>query len=93
LVLTTRCKSITPGIKIQVKPIYFSDLSIRKVSQQHSSPFIKRNHVFIWNCIQHYKPEKLFHRKRRIYEFIINETPIKVGTELLVGYRYGLKLN
>ena len=32
----------------------------------------------------YYKPEKLFYRKRRIYEFIINETPIKVGTELLV---------
>ncbi|HZD83528.1 MAG TPA: hypothetical protein VE076_11690, partial [Nitrososphaeraceae archaeon] len=62
--------------------LYFSGLSLRKVSQ-HLSPFIKRNHVSIWNWIQHYKPQKLFHRKRRIYEFIVDETVIKVGTELV----------
>jgi putative transposase len=62
--------------------LYFSGLSLRKVSQ-HLSPFIKRNHVSIWNWIQHYKPQKLFHRKRRIYEFIVDETLIKVGTELV----------
>jgi putative transposase len=60
--------------------LYFSGLSLRKVSQ-HLSAFIKRNHVSIWNWIQHYKPQKLFHRKRRIYEFIVDETVIKVGTE------------
>jgi putative transposase len=62
--------------------LYFSGLSLRKVSQ-HLSPFIKRNHVSIWNWIQHYRPKKLFHRKRRIYEFIVDETLIKVGTELV----------
>jgi len=62
--------------------LYFSGLSLRKVSQ-HLSPFIKRNHVSIWNWIQHYKPEKLFHRKRKIYEFIVDETLIKVGNELV----------
>jgi putative transposase len=63
--------------------LYFSGLSLRKVSQ-HLSPFIKRNHVSIWNWIQHYnKPQKLFHRKRRIYEFIVDETLIKVGTGLV----------
>ena len=41
------------------------------------------NHVSIWNWIQHYKPQKLFHRKRGIYEFIVDETLIKVGTELV----------
>lgn len=50
---------------------------------QHLSPFIRRNHVSIWNWIQHYKPEKLFHRKRKIYEFIVDETLIKVGNELV----------
>ena len=30
-----------------------------------------------------YKPQKLFHRKRRIYEFIVDETLIKVGNELV----------
>ena len=64
--------------------LYFSGLSLRKVSQ-HLSPFIKRNHVSIWNWIQqHYnKPQKLFHRKRRIYEFIVDETLIKVGNKLV----------
>jgi hypothetical protein len=47
------------------------------------SPFIKSNHVSIWNWIQHYKPEKISHSKRRIYGFIVDETLIKVGTELL----------
>ncbi|MGA9168999.1 MAG: hypothetical protein WBZ20_02500 [Nitrososphaeraceae archaeon] len=65
--------------------LYFSGLSLRKVSQQqHLSPFIKSNHLSIWNWIQHYKPEKLFHMIRRIYECIVDETLIKVGTELLV---------
>ena len=62
--------------------LYFSGLSLRKVSQ-HLSPFIRRNHVSIWNWIQHYKPEKLFHRKTKIYEFIVDETLIKVGNELV----------
>lgn len=41
------------------------------------------NHVSIWNWSQHYKPQKLFHMKRRIYEFIVDETLIKVGNELV----------
>ena len=45
------------------------------------SGFVKRNHVSIWNWIQRYKPEKISHTKRRIYEFIFNETLIKVGGE------------
>jgi putative transposase len=57
--------------------LYFSSLSLRKVSQ-HLSQLIKRNQVSIWNWIQHYKPEKLFPRKRKIYEFIVDETLIKV---------------
>jgi transposase-like protein len=67
-------------------PQSFSGLSLRKVSQQYLSPFIKRNNVSIWNWIPHYKPEKKkFHRKRRRkYEFIVNdETLIKVGNKLV----------
>ena len=39
---------------------------LRKVSQQqHLSPFIKSNHVSIWNWIQHYnKPEMSFHMNK-----------------------------
>jgi putative transposase len=40
-------------------------------------------YLFGIGFIQHYKPEKLFHRKRKIYEFIVDETLIKVGNELV----------
>jgi putative transposase len=63
--------------------LYFSGLSLRKTSQ-HLSPYIKRGHVSIWNWIQHYnKPEKLFQRRRKVSEFIIDETLIKVGDEFV----------
>jgi putative transposase len=50
---------------------------------QHLSPFIKRNHVSVWNWIQKYKPKKIFERKKKIEEFIIDETLIKIGSELI----------
>ncbi len=62
--------------------LYFSGLSLRKTSKCLYE-FVRRNHVSIWNWIQHYKPEKMFHTKRRIYEFIIDETLIKVGGEFV----------
>ena len=62
---------------------YFSGLSLRKTSERLSSCFIKRNHVSIWNWIQKYKPKKIFERKKKIEEFIIDETLIKIGSELI----------
>src|SRR5215213_3836928 len=62
--------------------LYFSGLSLRKASK-HLSQFIRRNHVSIWNWIQHYKPEKAFHRKTKICEFIVDETLIKVSGEFV----------
>ena len=63
---------------------YFSGLSLRKTSERISSCFIKRNHVSIWNWIQQkYKPKKIFERKKKIEEFIIDETLIKIGSELI----------
>ena len=49
--------------------LYFSGLSLRKVSQ-NLSPFIKRNHVSIWNWIQQYKCNflKLKHHIQLPYE-------------------------
>jgi putative transposase len=61
---------------------YFSDLSLRRTSQQLSC-FIKRNHVSIWNWIQKYHPQKISSKSKRISEFIIDETLIKVGSELV----------
>ncbi len=60
---------------------YFSGLSLRKAADRLSDCFIKRNHVSIWNWIQKYKPEKISSRKKKISEYIIDETIIKVGQE------------
>ncbi len=61
--------------------LYFSGLSLRRVSERLSF-FIKRNHVSIWNWIQKYKPMMVRTKQRRITEFIVDETLIKVGSEL-----------
>jgi putative transposase len=62
---------------------YFCGLSLRKASRILSLYFIKRNHVSIWNWIQKYKPQKISSIKKKIKEFIIDETLIKVGSELV----------
>jgi len=62
--------------------LYFSVLSLRRTSERLSC-LIKRNYVSIWNWIQKYKPKKIISKKKRIAEFIIDETLIKVGSELI----------
>ena len=42
--------------------------------------FFKRNHVSVWNWIQKHHPQKIS-SKRRIAEFIVDETIINVGSE------------
>jgi putative transposase len=62
--------------------LYFSGLSLRKTSE-HLLPFVKRNHVSIWNWIQQYRPRKILQRKRRkVQEFIVDDkTLLKVGSQ------------
>jgi putative transposase len=62
--------------------LYFSGLSLRKTSE-HLLPFVKRNHVSIWNWIQQYRPKKILQRKRRkVQEFIVDDkTLLKVGSQ------------
>jgi putative transposase len=62
---------------------YFSGLSLRKVSERLSSCFIKRNHISIWNWIQNYNPHMVSSKKRKVLEYVIDETIIKVGSELI----------
>ena len=62
--------------------LYFSGLSLRRVSERLSC-FIRRNHVSIWNWVQKYHPKKISSRKRKILEFIVDETIIKVGSEYI----------
>jgi putative transposase len=62
--------------------LYFSGLSLRKASERLSQIY-KRNHVSIWNWIQKYKPQKLKSTRRRVLEYIIDETMLKVGSEFV----------
>jgi transposase-like protein len=38
-------------------------------------------HVAIWDWIQKYKPQRISYRRRKITEYIVDETFIKVGSE------------
>jgi putative transposase len=60
--------------------LYFSGLSLRRTAQRLSS-CIKRNHVTIWNWIQKYQPKKISTKRKRISEFIVDETLLKAGSE------------
>jgi transposase-like protein len=65
--------------------LYFSGLSLRRTSERLSC-FIKRNHVLLakkWNWIQKYHPKKILTRSKRIFEFIVDETLLKVGSEYI----------
>jgi len=46
------------------------------------SRFVKRSHTAIRDWILKYKPERLFFRKK-VSEFVIDETQIKAGSELI----------
>ena len=64
--------------------LYFLGLSTRGVSKaifyMHK---VKRSHVAIWKWIQKYKPQKISSKKKRISEFIIDKTLVKVGPEYI----------
>ncbi len=62
--------------------LYFSGLSLRRTSERLSY-FVKRNHVTIWNWIQKYHPRKMSSIRKRISEFIIDETLFKVGPDYI----------
>ncbi len=62
--------------------LYFSGLSLRNTSKALSR-FVQRSHTAIRDWIQRYKPERLFFRKIKIAEFVVDETQIKVGSEYI----------
>ena len=62
---------------------YFSGLSLRRTSQILSSHFIKRNHVSVWNWIQKYKPQRISSKKKKFAEFVLDETLLEIGSELV----------
>ena len=62
--------------------LYFSGLSLRRASERLSC-FVKRNHVTIWNWIQKYRPVTVSTQRKKVSEFILDETLLKVGSELI----------
>ena len=63
--------------------LYFSGLSLRNTSKALSK-FVHKSHTAIRDCwILKYKPERLFFRKIKISEYIIDETQLKVGADLI----------
>jgi putative transposase len=64
--------------------LYFLGLSTRGVAKALLFlQKIKRSHVAIWKWIQKYKPHKVSIKRKRISEFIIDETLVKVGSEYI----------
>jgi len=62
--------------------LYFSGLSLRNTAKALSKS-VHRSHAAIRDWIQKYKPERLFYHKVKIAEFIVDETQIKIGSELI----------
>ncbi|HEY6535565.1 MAG TPA: hypothetical protein VIY08_07175 [Candidatus Nitrosocosmicus sp.] len=63
--------------------MYFLGLSFRNTAKVLSFLKIaKISHGSIWKWLQKYKPWK-YQRKKKIKEYIIDETTIKAGSELI----------
>jgi putative transposase len=61
---------------------YPTSRSLRNTSKAISR-FVKRSHTAFRDWIQKYKHERLSYSKTRTSEFIIDETQLKVGSELI----------
>ena len=64
--------------------LYFLCLSTRNVAKaMFCFRKVKRSQVAIWKWIQKYHPRKILSKRKRISEFIIDETLLKVGFEFI----------
>src|SRR5215212_2126699 len=64
--------------------LYFLGLSTRGVSKAlFFLNKVKRSHVAIWKWIQKYHPRKILSKRKRISEYVIDETILKVGSEYI----------
>ncbi len=63
--------------------LYFNGLSLRNTSKALSR-FVKRSHTAIReDWIQKYKSKRLFYKRLKISELIVDETQIQVGSEYI----------
>jgi putative transposase len=65
--------------------LYFEGLSLRKTSKALSK-FVNRSHAAIRDWIGKYKPQRLLMKSRMIAEFLVNETLIKVRSEVILHW-------
>ena len=64
--------------------LYFLGLSTRGVAKaMYFLHKVKRSHVAIWNWIQKCHPKRTSSKRMKIEEYIVDETLIKVGPELV----------
>jgi putative transposase len=64
--------------------LYFLGLSTGGVSKALFFLIkVKRSHVAIWKWIQKYHPKKILSKIKRISEYVIDETILKVGSEYI----------
>jgi putative transposase len=64
--------------------LYFLGLSTRGVAKaMFCLHRVKRSHVAIWKWIQKCNPKKTSSKRMKIEEYIVDETLIKVGSELV----------
>ncbi len=63
---------------------YFLGLSFRNPAKALSFlPLTKISYVSIWNWLQKYKTKRKYLKNKKIKEYIIDETVIKAGSELI----------
>jgi putative transposase len=62
--------------------LYFRGLSYRSTPKALSR-FAKRSHVAIWKWIQRCRPKKITAKRKRISEFVIDETLLKAGSNYI----------
>ncbi len=63
--------------------LYFLGLSFRNASKALSCRIVKRSHVSIWKWVQKYKPQKVSQKRKKVSEFIIDETLLKLGKQFV----------
>jgi putative transposase len=73
----TKPKDIAYGLYL-----YFLGLYYRNTAKALSR-FVHRNHVSIWKWMQRHKPQKVSSKRKKIEEFVVDETVIKIGSELI----------
>ena len=60
--------------------LYFLGLSYRNTAKALQT-FVRRSHVSIWKWIQKYRPKRILTKRKKINEFIIDETLIRIGSQ------------